>query len=63
MPKYDKSIARGGCHPFFFKEQLQVKSYFKILKPCQKTGKCFGESLRGGEVVKELQIFGMSIVN
>ena len=31
--------------------------WMSFLKPCQKTGKCFGESLRG---VKELQIFGMS---
>ena len=46
-----------GVTYFFFQGLQQVKSYFKILKPCQKTGNCFGESLQGGKVVKELQIF------
>ena len=42
---------------FFFEEYLQEKTSDFILKPCRETGKCFKESLRRGEVVKNVELF------
>ena len=41
----------------FFVEYLQEKKYLYILKPYQEIGQVFEECLRGGKLVKKLQMF------
>ena len=59
MPKYaKKNIARDGCHLFFFSGVAASKIIIQNPETMpKKTSNCFGESLQGGKVVRELQIF------
>ena len=45
-----------ACH-LLFEEYLQEKKCVYVLKLCRKIGQCLEESLRGGKLVKNLNMF------
>ena len=62
MQEYLKNVCMpDGCH-LRFEEYLLGKNTCScvsrtVLKLCRLTGKCFEETLRGGNDVKNLEIF------
>lgn len=47
----------------YLEEQLQEKTSFLMMNPCQGTGQCFEESLWGRKLVKNLENFIFSMDN